>query len=380
MKKALLTLFYTCFISVIFAQNQTFDSEYNKLTWPIKLGYGGGLTGDDGNYKRLTLFHGHSIALQTGSNDRNHSNTRLYINGSGYVGIGTTSPSSKFDLTGNSGEKNKIHISNASVGSDGGYFDINMGTSNSYAAGLKAYVPSGQPGIDRVYLGLYTTTHNGTTVTSRVERMTVTDKGNVGIGITQPSERLTINGNVKFNSEYNKILFPENLGFAGGITGDDGQYKRLTLFHGHSIALQTGSNNKSHSNTRLYINSSGDIGIGTTDPQSKLAVNGQIRATEVKVLANISVPDYVFEPDYKLRTLKETKEYITENKHLPEIPSASEIGENGIDIGDMNMRLLKKIEELTLYQIELLERLEKLETENNRIDELEKRIEQLKKN
>ncbi|MDN5213275.1 hypothetical protein QQ020_14495 [Fulvivirgaceae bacterium BMA12] len=106
-----------------------------------------------------------------------------------------------------------------------------------------------------------------------------------------------------------------------------------------------------------------NVGIGTYSPKSKLAVEGQIRATEVKVLADISVPDYVFEPDYELRTLKETKEYIEENKHLPEIPSAREIGENGIDIGDMNMRLLKKIEELTLYQIELLERLEKAEQE-----------------
>ncbi|MBV6645195.1 MAG: hypothetical protein KI790_07085 [Cyclobacteriaceae bacterium] len=107
-------------------------------------------------------------------------------------------------------------------------------------------------------------------------------------------------------------------------------------------------------------------------------MNGQIRATEVKVLANITVPDYVFESDYELRTLKETKKYITKNKHLPEIPSASEIGENGIDLGDMNMRLLKKIEELTLYQIELLERLEQLESKNMEIEDLKKEIELLK--
>lgn len=110
------------------------------------------------------------------------------------------------------------------------------------------------------------------------------------------------------------------------------------------------------------------MGIGTTNPQSKLAVKGQIRATEVKVLANISVPDYVFDPDYKLRPLKEVQEYIEMYKHLPEIPSAKEIEKEGIDLGNMNMRLLKKIEELTLYQIELLERLEEME---RRIGELE---------
>ena len=66
-----------------------------------------------------------------------------------------------------------------------------------------------------------------------------------------------------------------------------------------------------------------------------------------------------------------------ENKHLPEIPSATEIGENGIDLGDMNMRLLKKIEELTLYQIELMERLEQLESRNAEIDELKEKIKSL---
>ncbi|MEP0293225.1 MAG: hypothetical protein ABJE13_00050, partial [Reichenbachiella sp.] len=118
-----------------------------------------------------------------------------------------------------------------------------------------------------------------------------------------------------------------------------------------------------YSSGNSYLNTNGgNVGIGTTDPKSKLAVNGQIRATEVKVLTDISVPDYVFEEGYKLRTLKETKEFIAKEKHLPEIPSATEIGKNGIDLGDMNMRLLKKIEELTLYQIELLERMEKLES------------------
>ncbi|WP_109830291.1 hypothetical protein [Reichenbachiella versicolor] len=269
MKKIFLAAIFISIITQTFGQDKVFTSEYNKLLWPINLGYGGGITGDDGQYKRLTLFHGHSIALQTGSNDRSHPNTRLYINAS----------------------------------------------------------------------------------------------GNIGLGTTRPSEKLHVVGNFQFDSEYNKILFPEKLGFAGGITGDDGQYKRLTLFHGHSIALQTGSNDRSHPNTRLYINASGNIGIGTTNPQSKLSVEGQIRATEIKVLSDISVPDYVFEQDYELRTLSETKKYIKKNKHLPEIPSASEISENGIDIGDMNMRLLKKIEELTLYQIELLERLEKAEHE-----------------
>ena len=118
----------------------------------------------------------------------------------------------------------------------------------------------------------------------------------------------------------------------------------------------------------VIVPGSGYVGIGTATPKSLLSVNGQIRAKEVKVQADINVPDYVFEPGYELRTLKETKEYIQKNKHLPEIPSSAEIGQNGIDLGDMNMRLLKKIEELTLYQIELLEEMEAME---NRLEQLE---------
>ncbi|UXX80414.1 hypothetical protein N7E81_04785 [Reichenbachiella carrageenanivorans] len=120
----------------------------------------------------------------------------------------------------------------------------------------------------------------------------------------------------------------------------------------------------------LRITSEGNVGIGTADPKSKLAVNGQIRATEVKVSANISVPDYVFAPDYELKTLQETKEYISNHHHLPEIPSAKDIEANGINIGEMNMLLLKKIEELTLHLIEMKAQNTQLE---NRINKIENR-------
>ncbi len=106
------------------------------------------------------------------------------------------------------------------------------------------------------------------------------------------------------------------------------------------------------------------VGIGTSDPESKLAVDGNIRAKEIKVMEVIGAPDYVFEADYKLRTLEATKAYIEENKHLPEIPSAAEMEVNGIDLGDMNMRLLKKIEELTLYMIEINKQVQELKAEN----------------
>ncbi|MFC7526821.1 hypothetical protein ACFQRK_22885 [Parapedobacter sp. GCM10030251] len=96
----------------------------------------------------------------------------------------------------------------------------------------------------------------------------------------------------------------------------------------------------------------GNVGIGTTDPQAKLVVNGNILAKEVKVKTDITVPDYVFEPDYELPTLQEVEAYIKEHKHLPEIPSAKDIEMEGLNLAEMNLLLLKKVEELTLHLIE----------------------------
>jgi hypothetical protein len=86
------------------------------------------------------------------------------------------------------------------------------------------------------------------------------------------------------------------------------------------------------------------------------------------------VPDYVFANNYKLKSLKEVEEFIKQNSHLPEIPSAKEIKKNGLLLAEMNMSLLKKIEELTLYTIE---QDKNLKSQNNKIIELEKQNEKL---
>ncbi|KXX71229.1 hypothetical protein AVL50_09235 [Flammeovirga sp. SJP92] len=116
----------------------------------------------------------------------------------------------------------------------------------------------------------------------------------------------------------------------------------------------------------------GNVGIGTASPDSKLTVKGKIHAQEVKVTVDAgSVPDYVFSEKYNLISLEELEKYINHNSHLPEVKSAKELGAKGLHLAEMNLLLLKKIEELTLYTIEQ-------EKQINELKELKKEVELLK--
>jgi hypothetical protein len=134
----------------------------------------------------------------------------------------------------------------------------------------------------------------------------------------------------------------------------------------------------------------GNVGIGTTTPGTyKLAVEGTIGARKIKITQE-AWADYVFDSCYHLPTLHQVEAYIQQNKHLPEVPSATEVKKDGLDLGDNQAVLLKKIEELTLYIIEQNKQAEnqkqQLETQKqtnatleNRLSAIEKMLSELKK-
>jgi hypothetical protein len=206
---------------------------------------------------------------------------------------------------------------------------------------------------------------------SAAEVARIAPNGNVGIGTSSPAAKLDVNGAIAVNG-------------VGVITsGGNDVYANVRVLRNTSTQLTDGlylGYNGSGGPIRFFSNSgtnelmtlttSGYLGIGTTAPTQKLTVNGTIYGKEVKVDLNVPGPDYVFEKDHKLPSLDEIKSYIDQHKHLPEVPSAKEMEQNGINVSEMNMILLKKVEELTLFVIsqkneneELRTSLKKLEAE-----------------
>jgi len=103
----------------------------------------------------------------------------------------------------------------------------------------------------------------------------------------------------------------------------------------------------------IVIDGAGRVGIGTTDPKGyKLAVAGNIISESVTVKLQSQWPDYFFKSNYKLPSLTTVKAYIDKNQHLPDMPSETEVAKDGVNLGEMNKLLLKKVEELTLYLIQ----------------------------
>ncbi|SDN54403.1 hypothetical protein SAMN05421820_10853 [Pedobacter steynii] len=171
--------------------------------------------------------------------------------------------------------------------------------------------------------------------------------GSIGIGTTTIDNAQTWRRVLQLNAnDHAKFLVTTTGGVKVGVFSHDGYNGKIGTESAHNLTFTAG-----YWNDVMTLTTGGNVGIGTLNPSAKLAVDGNIKAREVKV-ENTVWPDYVFEGSYQLPTLKETEHYIKENGHLPGIPSAADVKANGIELGDMNARLLKKIEEMTLLFIE----------------------------
>lgn len=200
--------------------------------------------------------------------------------------------------------------------------------------------------------------------TNGATRMTVlSSNGNVGINVTTPYEKLHIDGNIRIEDN-NTFRF-------GDVYGTTGSFLISHASNGNTYCdINKGSlyfrrtNALTNNGAILGIQSDGTVTVGvwekydltvTNTDGHKLMVNGGILCEKIKVIADVPNSDHVFLPSYKLRSLSEVKAFVTQYKHLPEVPSAEEFQKNGYNVGEMDDLLLRKVEELTLYLIQLEE-------------------------
>ena len=189
--------------------------------------------------------------------------------------------------------------------------------------------------------------------------MTVLFNGNTGLGLNDPITTLHINDNTPHLT----------LEATGGVPilqftndndpGLNDDWIMYSLFSGSGSFRLEQDGMK-----RMVIDGAGNMALGDIEPQTgfRLAVQGSVLAEEVMVALEADWPDYVFSEEYELMSLEKTEDFINQNHHLPNIPDAEAVKNEGLEIGEMQRKMMEKIEELTLHIIELNKRIKELES------------------
>jgi hypothetical protein len=262
----------------------------------------------------------------------------LYVRNNGNVGLETSTPGAKLHLFGSA--TSDVFGSAGPNPVSGPAFNFGYGGASwGRGAGVLSVRPDASATAPNPSLRF---------LTADVQRMIITNTGNVGINTSSPQARLEVSGG--------EVRFPPGAN-AGGLThfnfvGDGKNYIR---------------------GTTILADNGGSVGIGTTAPSSRLHVNGgDVRVSGGSFIddgVTLNAPDYVFEPNYKLMPLEELRKFVAQEKHLPNVPNAREVKEQGLNLGQFQMRLLEKIEELTLYALSQQEQIGSLHKENSNLKE-----------
>lgn len=308
------------------------------------------------------------------------SSAQVYTDANNNTGVGTTSPWDKFHVNG------LILAQKTGADMDNGNIMLYNGTAptnntGEYRAELYLSNTNGQ-------LTFRNVTGKGyqfVTASASGPILNILDNGNVGIGTTNPAYKLDVAGLTRITT---LVVDQGSASYSGDVRFSQNGTLRGRFLTGQTatngdLSYETFNSTGNFVGTPFFIqNSSGNVGIGTTTPQAKLAVNGDIYSKKVKV-TQTGWPDYVFSNSYKLPSLKYVESFIKKHKHLPEVPSAKEVQEEGLNLGDNQALLLQKIEELTLYAIEQNRKIEILTTQfkeqSKKISALQESLEPSKK-
>jgi hypothetical protein len=257
------------------------------------------------------------------------------------VGIGTSNPTAK------------LHVSSSTAGEL-----IRLGSNDPQIGFYQSSTLTGFVDVLNSDFRMGTVSANNTgKAIIRVnggDRFTVAPDGNVGVANNDPVSRLHILGGTDAGLTANNNGFLMLGSAAGGnLIFDNNEIQARNVVAGSDLFIQNDGGN-----VILCGAEQGGVGIGVTSGASipagyLLAVDGKVLTEEVRVELSGDWPDYVFENDYNLTPLDKLRNYITANKHLPNIPAAAEVAKNGFELGDMQRRMVEKIEELTLYVLQL---------------------------